>query len=54
MARKVVKIIINHHNSGDHLSATATTTATTATETIPVRSRIIPQVRNTTTRGKYA
>ena len=47
MARKVVKITINHHYSGDHLS-------TTTTETIPPRSHTIPQGRNTTSRGMYA
>ena len=54
MTRKVVKITINHHNSGDHLYTT-TTIATTATaaETIPTGSHIIPQGRNTT-RGTYA
>ena len=57
MTRKVVKITINHHNSGDHLSTTitiaTTATAATTTETIPTGSHIIPQERNTT-RGTYA
>ena len=51
MARKVVKITINHHNSGDHLS---TTTTTTTAETIPTGNHIISQGRNTTTKGLYA
>ena len=57
MAGKVVKITINHHNSGDHLYTTTTiattATAATTTETIPTGSHIIPQGRNTT-RGTYA
>ena len=60
MARKVVKITINHHNSGDHLSTTATTAttittiATKTTETIPPGKYNIPQGRKTITRGMYA
>ena len=57
MAGKVVKITINHRNSGDHLYTTTaiatTATAATTTETIPTGSHIIPQGRNTT-RGTYA
>ena len=44
----VVKITINHHSSIDHLSTITTT------ETMPTGSHMIPQGRNTTTRGKYA
>ena len=50
MVRKVVKITVNHHNSGDHFSKTATTATTEAT---PTRSYIIPQGINTKTRGMY-
>ena len=42
-ARKVVKITINHHNSGDQLfTTTITALTTTATITIPTGSHIIP------------
>ena len=50
MARKVVKITTNHHHSGDHLFETTTTTTS---EPIPIGGHIIPQGRNTTTRGMY-
>ena len=50
MLRKVVKIAITHHNSGDQLSTK------TATETVPYHSRshIIPQGVNTTTGDVHA
>ena len=48
MARKVVKITINHHNIGDHLSTTK------ATETTPNGGHIIRQGRNITTKGMHA
>ena len=48
MLRKVVKIAITHHNSGDQLSTK------TATETVPSRSHIIPQGVNTTTGDVHA
>ena len=48
MLRKVVKIAITHHNSGDQLSTK------TATETVLSRSHIIPQGVNTTTGDVHA
>ena len=42
MAKKVVKITINHYNSTEHLSTT------TATKIMPISSHIITQGRNTT------
>ena len=48
MLRKVVKIAITHHNSGDQLSTK------TATETVLSRSHIIPQRVNTTTGDVHA
>ena len=48
MLRKVVKIAITHHNSGDQLSTK------TATEKVLSRSHIIPQGVNTTTGDVHA